>query len=98
MVRKVQPVKNWWSQNHDNNYEPEGSQDLDYKKLYRMLGLGDGSHLEKSDDPIIKISKALNSYTYEAYPVHMPSFQSRFALIKEIFCLICLLIEYKKHY
>lgn len=53
-------------------------------KFTKNLGLGDGSKLSRQNDPIFAISRAFNRYTYEAYPVHMPSFAARLALLKDL--------------
>ncbi len=76
MVRKIKPAKNWTGE-EDNNFEPDGTLDLDMSKIYRILGLGDASHLEKHQDPILQISNALGNFTLDAYPVHKPKYAER---------------------
>ena len=83
LVRKIRPAKNWTGR-EENDYYPEGTSDLDILKIYRFLGLGDGSHLDKANDPIFAISNALESYTHAAYPVHKPKFEERLAHLQEI--------------
>ncbi len=84
MVRKVKPAERWDGHGDDNNFVQEGSQDIDINEIYKILGLGDGSELTKQNDPIFKISRALNLYTHDAYPVHIPAFARRLALIKDL--------------
>ncbi|NOR62571.1 MAG: hypothetical protein GQ535_08785 [Rhodobacteraceae bacterium] len=76
MVRKIRPAKNWTGE-EDNNFEPDGTSDLDTSKIYRILGLGDASHLEKHQDPIFQILGALDNYTVDAYPTHKPIYAAR---------------------
>ncbi|MGQ3487527.1 hypothetical protein [Roseovarius pacificus] len=83
MARRVSPAWNW----HDDgksDYEIEGQQDLDVQQIYRDLGLGDGSHLDRGNDPVIEISEFLDDYQDRAYPTHLPKFAERHEVIKEI--------------
>lgn len=85
MVRKIRPAKNWTGE-EDNNFEPDGTSDLDPAMIYRILGLGDASHLEKHQDPIFQISGALDNYTVDAYPTHKPIYAARRVHLQNI-CL-----------
>ena len=82
MVRKVKPAIDWHGE-EDNNYTPEGSCALDAEEIYKILGLKDGIEL-RADEPLFEICRALVKYTHEAYPVHMPIFAERIALIKDV--------------
>ena len=84
MVRKIKPAQRWDGLGNDNKFIPNGSCDLKVGEIYKNLGLGDGSKLSRQNDPIFAISRAFNRYTYEAYPVHMPSFAARLALLKDL--------------
>jgi hypothetical protein len=84
MARKIQPAQRWDGFGNYNNFVPDGSRDMKVEEIYKILGLGNGSQLSKRDDPIIAISRAFNRYTCEAYPVHMPSFAARLALLKDL--------------
>lgn len=83
MVRKVQPAWNW-TDDGTSDHEIEGQQDLDIQQIYRDLGLGDGSHLDRGKDPIFEISEYLGNYQDRAYPTHLPKFAERYELIKEL--------------
>jgi hypothetical protein len=84
MVRKIKPNWNWSGQYPAVDHEVEGQEDLDIIEIYKLLSLGDGSHLDHQNDPIFKISDALRMYYNQAYDTFGPSFAERKALLEEI--------------
>src|SRR6056297_1482179 len=83
MVRKVSPAWNWDDEG-ESDFEIEGQQDLDIHQIYRDLGLGDGSNIDRHRDPVFEISECLYQYQNHAYPTHLPKFAERLELIKEL--------------
>lgn len=86
MPRKVEPALGWVPYNYaEKEYDIRDQVDLDIDEIYKILGLGDGSHLDRDNDPIFAISRALQAYENQAYASGDPTtFAGRHAVLKEL--------------
>ncbi|PFG63767.1 hypothetical protein AXZ77_2380 [Thioclava sp. ES.031] len=86
MARKVQPAWGWVSDIYvGEEHEIAEQRDLDIFEIYKILGLSDGAHVSKDDDPIFAISRALEVYENQAHTDGDPTtFAERHAVLKEL--------------